>query len=79
MTTSRVWGKHMAMLYRDRSAGPQGGVTFGFTAEEGSKRSGSIPDQKRGARGGETVRVIERVRELVIAPDLGYFFENCVA
>ena len=79
VATSRVWGKHAAFIYRDRTAGPQAGVTWGFTAEWGSRRSGSIPDQKRGATGGESVRVLERVKELVVAPDLGYYFQNAVA
>lgn len=79
MSTSRVWGKHAAFMYRDRAAGPQAGVTWGFTAQWGARRSGSIPDQKRGATGGETVRVLERVKEVVAAPDLGYYFANAVA
>lgn len=77
--TSRVWGKHAAFIYRDRSAGPQAGVTFGFTAQWGGMQSGSIVDQKRGYNGGETVRVGERVKELVVASDLGYLFTNAVA
>ncbi len=79
MTTSRVWGKHAAFIYRDRAAGPQAGVTWGFTGQWGGRKSGSIPDQKRGATGGETVRVLERVKEVVAAPDLGYYFANAVA
>ena len=79
VSTSRVWGKHISFLYRDRAAGPQAGVTFGFTAAWGNKISGSIPDQKRGLTGGETVRVGDRVKELVVANDLGYFVQNAVA
>lgn len=79
VANSRVWGKHIAFLYRDRAAGPQAGVTFGFTAEWGKKMAGSMPDQKRGYNGGETVRAGERVKELVIATDLGYWLQNAVA
>lgn len=78
VSTARVWGKHAAFIYRDRAAGPQAGVTFGFTAEWGGRQSGSIPDQKRGFNGGETVRVGHRCKELVVAPDLGYYFQNAV-
>jgi len=78
-STSRVWGKHAAFLYRDRAAGPQAGVTFGFTAQWGGRQSGSIPDPKRGYNGGELVRVGERVKEVVCAADLGYLFTNAVA
>ena len=79
VATSRVWGKHVSFIYRDRAAGPQAGVTFGFTAQWGTRQSGSIPDQKRGATGGETVRVLERTKELVVATDMGYWFQNAVA
>ena len=75
----RVWGKHCALTYRDRSAGPQAGLTFGFTAQAGAKIAGNIVEPKRGLAGGETVRVGERVKELVVAPDAGYFFQNAVA
>jgi hypothetical protein len=76
--TSRVWGKHAAFIYRDRASGPQAGVTWGFTAQWGGRRSGTIVDQKRGATGGETVRVLERCKEVVAAPDLSYYFASAV-
>lgn len=78
MSSARVWGKHCAFIYRDRAAGPQAGATFGFTAQWGNRTAGSLVDQRRGATGGEEVRVIERCKELVVASDLGYFFQNCV-
>lgn len=78
-STSRVWGKHAAFLYRDRAAGPQSGVSFGFTAQWGGRTAGSIVDEKRGYNGGEVVRVGERVKEVVCATDLGYWFQNAVA
>ena len=76
---SRVWGKHMSLIYRDRAAGPQAGVTFGFTAQFGDKIAGSIPDERIGLTGAVLVRSGERVKEIVCAPDVGYFFQNCVA
>lgn len=79
VATSRVWGKHAAFIYRDRAAGPQAGVTFGFTAQAGTRMAGSIPEPKRGYNGGEEVRVGHRVKEVVCATDLGYWFQNCVA
>jgi Phage major capsid protein E len=79
VSTARVWGKHAAFLYRDRAAGPQAGVTFGFTAAWGNKIAGSMPEPKRGLTGGEQVRVGERVKELVVANDLSYYFQNAVA
>ncbi len=75
---SRVWGKHAAFLYRDRVAGPQAGVTFGFTAAWGSKIAGNIDEPKIGLTGSQRVRVGERVKEVVCAPDVGYYFQNAV-
>lgn len=76
---SRVWGKHAAFIYRDRAAGPQAGVTFGLTAQWGSKVAGTINEEKIGLTGSQRVRVGERVKEIITAPDVGYFFQNCVA
>lgn len=79
VSMSRVWGKHAAFIYRDRAAGPQAGVTFGFTAAWGNKIAGTIDEPKVGLTGSQRVRVGERVKEIVCATDLGYFFENAVA
>ncbi|MBB5046786.1 hypothetical protein HNR60_001534 [Rhodopseudomonas rhenobacensis] len=79
VSLSRVWGKHIAALYLDQAATTKAGVTFGFTAEVGTRIAGSIPDPDIGLEGGERVRVGEKVKELVVAPDAGYFIENAVA
>lgn len=76
---ARVWGRHAAFLYRDRAAGPQAGVTFGFTAQFGAKIGGRMDEPQIGLTGSQRVRVGERVKELVCATDLGYYFQNCVA
>ncbi|MDT4884304.1 hypothetical protein FQZ97_1204280 [compost metagenome] len=75
----RAWGPHAAFLYRDRLANNSGGTTFGFTAQWGTRISGSIEDGDIGLRGGQRVRVGESTKEVVCAPDLGYFFENAVS
>ncbi|UUE71098.1 phage capsid protein [Pectobacterium aroidearum] len=75
----RTWANHAAFIYRNKLANTQGGVTFGLTAQFGTRISGSIPDSDMGMRGGQRVRVGESVKELVIAPDVGYFFQNAVA
>ncbi|AKH39408.1 hypothetical protein AAW31_02275 [Nitrosomonas communis] len=75
---ARVWGKHASFIYRDRAAGPQAGVTFGFTGEWGNKIAGNIDEPKVGLTGSQRVRVGERVKELICATDLGYFFQNAV-
>ena len=75
----RAWANHAAFIYRNLLADTQGGVTFGFTAQFGSRVSGSIPDPDMGMRGGQRVRVGESVRELIVAQDCGYFFQNAVS
>lgn len=80
-TTSmqRVWGKHCSLIYRDELAGVDRGTTFGFTAQFGDRISGAQEDGDIGMRGGMRNRVGESVKELLSAPDLGYFLENVIA
>lgn len=75
----RVWGSHAAFIYRDRLADANSGTTFGFTGQFGSRVSSNEYDRNIGLKGGQMVRVGEQVKELITAPDLGYFFENAVA
>lgn len=77
---SRAWGKHCALIHLNPMATvEQGGVTFGFTAQYGSRIAGRIEDENIGLQGGLRVRTGERVREIVVAKDVGYLFRNAVA
>ncbi|MGA0890878.1 MAG: phage capsid protein [Burkholderiaceae bacterium] len=77
---SRCWGKHMAFLHQNPVATIRGNaVTFGFTAEYGNRVAGSMPEPKVGLRGAQRVRTGESVNELIVANDVGYFFQNVVA
>ncbi len=78
-TMGRAWGKHASFLYRNMQADPQGGITWGYTAQWGSQIAGTIEDSDVGLRGGKRVRAGESVAELVTANDLGYFVQNAVA
>jgi len=78
-TFTRVWGDYCAMIYRNRLANTQRGMTFGFSARFGSRVSGSLPEPKIGLRGSTLVRAGESVKELVLAPDLGYLFSTVIA
>lgn len=76
----RVWGKHVALIYRDKLFDPLGSMTaFGFTAQFGTWVAGATPDKDIGLRGGQRVRSGESVKELICANDLGYFIQNAVA
>ena len=76
----RVWGKHLAALHLNPAASVRGNaITFGLTAEWGNRVAGSMPEPKVGLRGAQRVRAGESVRELVVASDTGFFFQNAVA
>ena len=77
---SRAWGKHCALIVRDKLADFQNKrPTFCLTAQWGARIAGELPEPKKGLRGSVLVRVGESVRELVIADDLGFLLENVVA
>lgn len=78
---SRVWGKSIQLLYLDPSkqVSDDYKVTFGFTAEYGNRISGSIDDGDIGLEGGERVRVGERVKEIIVAKDVGFQITNAIA
>jgi hypothetical protein len=76
---ARAWGKHMALLHINPIARPDSGITFGLTAQYGTKISGRIIDTDVGLQGGVRIRTGERVKELIVAKDTGYFVQNAVA
>lgn len=78
-TMTRAWGKKAQMLYRDRTAAPQGGgLTFGMTAQFEQRSAGSKPIDI-GARGGTAVRSWECVKEIIVAPSAGFLWSAAVA
>lgn len=79
VSLARAWGKHISLLYVNPLAQPEaGGITFGLTAQYGSRISGRIVDEDVGLQGGVRIRTGERVKELIIAKDVGYFVQNAV-
>jgi len=75
-TIDRLWGNHAALLYINPLANNRGGVTFGYTAQWGSRVSGQIEEPKVGLRGAIRVRTGESVAEMVAASDCGFFIQN---
>lgn len=76
----RAWGKHIAMIHKNPMASVEGGgITFGATAQYGSKIAGRIEDPDIGLQGGFRIRTGERIKELIIAKDVGYFIQNAIA
>ncbi len=79
VTMSHAWGKHISLMFIDPTARADMGITFGMTAQYGARIAGRIEEPDIGLQGGHRIRVGERVKELVIAKDLGYFIQNAVA
>ena len=73
---NRIWGDDLALLYIDPMADTSGGVTFGMTAQLGTRVAGSIPDANIGLDGGEAVRTGERLKELIVADQAGYLIKD---
>lgn len=79
VSRSRLWGKSVALIYRNPQAMPQMGVTFGLTAQWQTRFTATWEDRDIGLRGGIRGRVGESVKELVLCNDAGYLFANAVA
>jgi hypothetical protein len=78
-TFSRLWGSHASLLYVNPISANTRSMTFGVTAQWGDRIAGTHEDPNLGLKGGIRVRVGEEVKELVLANDLGYLFQNAVS
>lgn len=79
LALSRVWGNHFAMLHQNPLASLRGnGITFGATAEHGTRFASTMDEPKIGLRGATRVRVGETLKELITASDCGYFIEDAI-
>jgi len=78
MTLTELWGNHCALTYRNISAMPNKGLTFGLTAEFGRRIARSKRDDDIGLRGATIQQVGESVKELVLANDTGYFISGVI-
>jgi hypothetical protein len=73
----RVWGNMIAGQFIDRTADTSGGLTFGFTAQHGTKVGGTSP-ANMGLRGGILVRSGETLVEKIVANRAGFLLQNVV-
>ena len=76
---TRVWGNHIAMLYKAPVPQAKGAVTFGGTFQWGTPMASQWEDRDMGMRGGIACRAGESVKERVIASQAGFFIENAFA
>ena len=75
----RVWGKNIALLHINPNATPGQGITWGMTAQFGTRIAGRIEDPDLGLEGGYRVRAGERVKELMVAKDVGFLIQDAVS
>lgn len=75
---AKVWGKHALAFYSDRTVDTAGGITFGYTAEHGTRVAGA-KDVDMGLHGGVAVRSGESIKECIVAPMAAYFWQDAVA
>ena len=72
----RVWADHASLTFTERMVKNSRAYTFGATARLGGKQAFRYFDEKCGLQGGNVIRVGERIRELVVAKQAGWFFQN---
>ena len=78
-TLQRVWGNSLAALYINPAARPEDGMTFGMTAQHGTRIGARLEDPDVGLKGGVRIRSGEQVKEVITAPDVGFLIEDAVA
>lgn len=77
-----LWGNHASFLKISRDVqSVQGFVEpfFALTGELGTRATSTRQDDSRGVKGGQAVKVVEQLKELLIAKEAGYHFHNAVA
>ncbi len=71
----RVWGNNISLIHQDTEANADSGITFGYTARWGNPWGGSLFDKNIGAKGGQDIRTGSNIKEMITAPELGYYIE----
>lgn len=73
----RVWDGTVSGQFINRTADTTGGVTFGFTAQLGTKFAGTLP-ANMGLRGGKLIRSGETLSEKIVAKRAGFLIRTAV-
>jgi hypothetical protein len=77
-----LWGNHASFLRLSRNVqSVQGFVEpfFALTGEFGNRQTSTRREDGLGVKGGQVVKVVEQLKELIIAKEAGYHFHNAVA
>lgn len=72
----QVWGNHIAAHFIDPTANNKAGVTWGYTLRFGTKQAGTVADGDISANGGQRVRVVDSLAEMVVCPEVGGLILN---
>lgn len=79
LAMGRVWTDNALLFYRNSSAMPDRGLTYGLTAQFGQRISQSKRDDDVGLRGAVVQRVGESVQEVILSKDCAYLFTDTLA
>lgn len=75
---TRLWGKHISLIRRQNVQLPYT-MTFGVTAQTGTRVGMQYDDPKIGLKGGKRIKVGEQVEEKICGPEFGFFIQNAIA
>lgn len=77
-TLTRLWGKQISLIRRQNVQLPYT-MTFGITAQTGTRVGMQYDDPKIGLKGGKRIKVGEQVEEKICGPEFGYCIANAIA
>lgn len=72
----QAWGNDIVMFYQNPLATPKQGMTFGYTAQWGTRQVGQYFDPEPGYSGVHKNKVAEALIELVTASSCGFLIKN---
>lgn len=75
----QAWGKNIILFYKNPLAKPKYGLTFGYTAQKGTREIQRFYNGELGAKGIHIIKGVEQVKELICAPGCGYMIEAAIS
>jgi hypothetical protein len=73
-----AWGNNIALVHINPLAKPKYGLTFGFTAEKGSREVTEYLAPGAGTKGIKIIKASEELIELITCKSAGYLIKNAV-
>lgn len=73
-----LWGNDVIAAYINPSANLKKGLTFGITAEQGSREISTGFEGRAGVRGVHYVKIAEQLKDKILAPDCGYLLKGVI-